>query len=155
MLCLALQFLIIILNTEANLQEEFFSQWTKTQVIIYGFRVEGRFGIKGIGNYKGQLGFGTIYLSALYLPLFSFYLKFASPNQGLLELLWTVYSEGKLQSCLKLRNFQNPFNNDESVYGTYHVQKRPKICPKSYLYHNTKIVKPGPAFDDPPAHPSI
>ena len=36
-------------------------------------------------------------------------------NQGLLELLWTVYSEGKLQSCLKLRNFQNSFNKDESV----------------------------------------
>ena len=30
-------------------------------------------------------------------------------KQGLLELLWTVYSEGKLQPCLKLRNFQNPF----------------------------------------------
>ena len=28
-------------------------------------------------------------------------------NQGLLELLWTVYSERKLQSCLKLRDFQN------------------------------------------------
>ena len=67
MLCLALQFLIIILSTEANLQEEFFSQWTKSQVIIYGFQVEGRFGIKGIGNYKGELGLGTIYLSALYL----------------------------------------------------------------------------------------
>ena len=36
-------------------------------------------------------------------------------NQGLLELLWTVYSEGKLQSCLKLRNFQNSFNKDMSV----------------------------------------
>ena len=36
-------------------------------------------------------------------------------NQGLLELLWTVYSEGKLQSCLKLRNFQNSFNKDKSV----------------------------------------
>ena len=35
--------------------------------------------------------------------------------QGLLKLLWTVYSEGKLQSCLKLRNFQNPFNKDKSV----------------------------------------
>ena len=34
--------------------------------------------------------------------------------QGLLKLLWTVYSEGKLQSCLKLRN-QNPFNKDKSV----------------------------------------
>ena len=36
-------------------------------------------------------------------------------HQGLLELLWTVYSEGKLQSCLKLWNFQNPFNKDKSV----------------------------------------
>ena len=35
--------------------------------------------------------------------------------QGLLELLWTVYSEGKLKSRLKLRNFQNPFNKDKSV----------------------------------------
>ena len=35
--------------------------------------------------------------------------------QGLLKLLWMVYSEGKLQSCLKLRNFQNPFNKDKSV----------------------------------------
>ena len=29
---------------------------------------------------------------------------------GLLKLLWMVYSEGKLKSCLKLRNFQTPFN---------------------------------------------
>ena len=36
-------------------------------------------------------------------------------GQGLLKLLWTVYSEGNLQSCLKLRNFQNPFNKDKSV----------------------------------------
>ena len=36
-------------------------------------------------------------------------------DQGLLKLLWTVYSEGKLQSCLKLRNFQNPFSKDRSV----------------------------------------
>jgi hypothetical protein len=35
-------------------------------------------------------------------------------DQGLLKLLWTVYSEGKLQSCLKLRNFQNPFKCDKS-----------------------------------------
>ena len=35
--------------------------------------------------------------------------------QGLLELLWMVYSEGKLQSCIKLRNFQTPFNKDKSV----------------------------------------
>ena len=36
-------------------------------------------------------------------------------SQGLLELLWTVYSEGRLQSFLRLRNFQNPFNKDKSV----------------------------------------
>ena len=41
--------------------------------------------------------------------------KYSSLTQGLLKLLWTVYSEGKLQSCLKSRNFQNPFNKDKSV----------------------------------------
>ena len=35
--------------------------------------------------------------------------------QGLLELLWTVYFEGKSQSCLTLRNFQTPFNKDKLV----------------------------------------
>ena len=47
--------------------------------------------------------------------------------QGLLELLWTVYSDLKLQSCLKLRNFQNPFNKDKSVQEVdkkYHAQKK-------------------------------
>ena len=45
-----------------------------------------------------------------------FQINFAARlNQGLLKLLWTVYSEGKLQSCLKLRNFQNPFNKNKSV----------------------------------------
>ena len=68
MLYLSLQILIIILNTEASLHEELFSQWTKSQVIIYSFQVEGRVGIKGIENYKGgDLGWGSIYLSALYL----------------------------------------------------------------------------------------
>ena len=57
-----------------------------------------------------------------------------------------VYSEGKLQSCLKLGNFQNRFNKDKSV--PYHAQKRPKICTrvseaKSYLYHSTKKARPG------------
>jgi hypothetical protein len=33
-------------------------------------------------------------------------------SQGLLELPRT---EGKLQSCLELRIFQNPFNKDKSV----------------------------------------
>ena len=45
----------------------------------------------------------------------STYRKVNTAKQGLLKLLWTVYSEGKLQSCLKLRNFQNPFNKDKSV----------------------------------------
>ena len=36
-------------------------------------------------------------------------------RQDLLELLWTVYSEEKLQSFLELTNFQNPFNKDKSV----------------------------------------
>ena len=38
----------------------------------------------------------------------------------------------------------------------------PKICTccrvskaKSYLYHNTKIVKAGPGFDDRPEYPSV
>jgi len=76
--------------------------------------------------------------------------------QGLLKLLWTVYSEGKLQSCLKLRNFQDPFNKDKPVK-TYHAQKRPKICTccrvskgKFDLYHSTKIAKAWPGFDEIP-----
>ena len=77
-------------------------------------------------------------------------------GQELLKLLWTVRSEGKLQSCLELRNFQNPFTKDNSVGlpKTYHAQKRPKICTccrvskaKFYLYHSTKIAKAGPGFD--------
>ena len=36
-------------------------------------------------------------------------------TQWLLKLLWTVYSEEKLQSCFKLRNFQSPINKDKSV----------------------------------------
>ena len=38
-------------------------------------------------------------------------------TQGLLKLLWTVYSEEKLQNFknFKLRKFQNPFNKDKSV----------------------------------------
>ena len=37
------------------------------------------------------------------------------PGQGLLKLLWTVHSEGKLQSCLESRNLQNDFNKEGSV----------------------------------------
>ena len=36
-------------------------------------------------------------------------------HQGLLKLLWTVYSYGKLQSCLQIRNLQNPFSKNKSV----------------------------------------
>ena len=37
-------------------------------------------------------------------------------HQGLLELFWTVYSEEELQSCLQLRNLENPFHlQDKSV----------------------------------------
>ena len=35
--------------------------------------------------------------------------------QGLLKLIWMVYSEVKSQSCLKLGNFQNPFNKEKTV----------------------------------------
>ena len=43
------------------------------------------------------------------------WLDLARVSQGLLKLLWMVYSEEKLQSCLRLRNFQTPFNKDKSV----------------------------------------
>ena len=33
----------------------------------------------------------------------------------LLELLWTVYSDEKLQSSLELKKIQPPFNKDKSV----------------------------------------
>ena len=37
-------------------------------------------------------------------------------GQRLLKLLWTVYSEEKLQSCLKSKKkSQNPFNKDNLV----------------------------------------
>ena len=44
--------------------------------------------------------------------------------QGLLKLLWTLYPEGKLQSCLKLRNFQNPCNKDKSVCIRHTMHKK-------------------------------
>ena len=37
------------------------------------------------------------------------------PYSRTTKLLWALYSEWKLQSCLKLRNFQNPFNKDKSI----------------------------------------
>ena len=52
--------------------------------------------------------------------------------QGLLELLWTVESEGKLQSCLKLRNFHNPFNKDKPV-GLYSLWSKRRYVLKFAL----------------------
>ena len=75
-------------------------------------------------------------------------------SQGLLELPWTVYLEGKLQYCLKCRNF----NKDKSVM-TYHARKSPKICTccrvrevefSLYQFHSTKTAKAGPGFDEIP-----
>ena len=45
-----------------------------------------------------------VFCSFFWMPLF------VSGTQGLLELLWMVFSEEKLQSRLKLRNLQNPFH---------------------------------------------
>ena len=38
------------------------------------------------------------------IPTLKFTLTAFLDTQGLLKLLWMVYSEGKLQTCLKLRN---------------------------------------------------
>ena len=43
------------------------------------------------------------------------YILTTKTNQRLLKLLWMVYSEGKLQSCLKLKIFLTPFNKDNSI----------------------------------------
>ena len=51
--------------------------------------------------------------------------------QGLLKLFWTVYSEGKLQSCLKLRNFQNPLNKDKSV--SPDLVRSSRTCPTIWV----------------------
>ena len=82
-------------------------------------------------------------------------------GQGLLKLLWTVYLEGKLQTCLKLRNFQNQFDKNKSVGHTMH-KKRPKICTgcrdsaaKIYLYHSTKIAKAKPHRVECPTDSSV
>ena len=48
-----------------------------------------------------------------FISLTDVTLRQSSPHrrvQRLLELLWTIYSEEKLQTSLKLRKFQNPFN---------------------------------------------
>ena len=65
------------------------------------------------GNYERENGHSGSYVVASG-PEHKNITKYDN-IQGLLKLLWTVYSEGKLQSCLKLRNFQNPFNKDKSV----------------------------------------
>ena len=82
-------------------------------------------------------------------------------RQGLLELFWSVYSEGKLpSSCSKLRKFQNPLKKDKSV-GLWDIpyKKMPEICTccrvKLYFYQSTIIVKAGPGFDDWAEHPSV
>ena len=57
-----------------------------------------------------------------------------------------IYSEEKLQSWLKLRNFQNPFNKDKTVGH----KKGLKFALVVELYHSTKIAKAGPGFDEIP-----
>ena len=70
------------------------------------------------------------YLAKLFFICFEFYtIPILIVGQELLKLLWTVYSEEKLQSCLKLTKFQNLFIRiSQQVYQKYHAQKRPKIC---------------------------
>ena len=48
-------------------------------------------------------------MSENFMPIFRSGISYKH-TQGLLELLWTVFSEEKLQSCLKLRDLQNPFH---------------------------------------------
>ena len=71
--------------------------------------------------------------------------------QGLLKLLWTVYSEGKLQSCLNLRNFQNLRISQVSIRHTMH-KKTPKICicckvSKAKYYLHKKGLKLAPVLE--------
>ena len=61
--------------------------------------------------------------------------------QGVLKL---VYSEGKLQSCLKLRNFQNLLDKDKSVGLICHAQKSPTICTCC------RVNEASPGFDEIP-----
>ena len=71
---------------------------------------------------------------------------FNEHTQKLLKLLWTVCSEEKLKSCLKLRNFQNPFNKDK----TYHAQKifAPVLKLAKLNFTCTKIAKAWPGFEN-------
>ena len=74
--------------------------------------------------------------------------------QGQLVLFWTVYSEEKLQSCLKLRNFQNPFDKVKTV-GPLEIpctKKDLKFAPIVELANLkfTYITVVGPGFDESP-----
>jgi hypothetical protein len=62
-------------------------------------------------------------------------------NQGLLKLLWTVYSEGK--SCLR--------HNMQKIGLKFAPVVELMKLNFTYLYHNTKIAK----ADDWPEHPSV
>jgi hypothetical protein len=60
-----------------------------------------------------------------------------------------VYLEGKLQSCLKLRNVQNPLNKDKSVDLKFELVV--ELAKLNFTYkHSTKIAKAGPGFDKIP-----
>ena len=62
-------------------------------------------------------------------PLGQLSLKLGYLMQGLLELLWTVYSEEELQSCLKFKIFETPFNKGKSeIRNTIH-KKGLKFAP--------------------------
>ena len=69
--------------------------------------------------------------------------------QGLLELLWTVYSEEILKSCLKLRNFQNPLKriSRRSIRNTEYKKglKFPPVLELAKLKFT--YITAGPGFD--------
>ena len=92
--------------------------------------------------------------------MIKFHNSFSTTYHDSKEVLWTVYSERKLHSCLTLKFFQNPFNKDKSV-GLYKIprtKKDLKFAPaacrvrkaKLYIYHSSKIAKVGPRFDEIP-----
>ena len=51
-------------------------------------------------------------MSENFMPLFRSVISYKH-TQGLLELLWTVFSEEKLQLCLESRNFETLFNEEK------------------------------------------
>ena len=83
-------------------------------------------------------------------------------RQDQLELLWTVYSEEKLQSFLELTNFQNHFNKDKSVKyfsSLAAVKIGKKRVPTLFLpiftattdeKYFSKKAKAGPGYDEIP-----